>query len=103
PKSLLSLPMALFPAPGTSPQVFEQAGTPDEKKNVVLVSDELDALEGNREAEYVAGVTDDVELDTPEHEPRRGKDAFKAYYKGMHKAISQLDTTIDNSWGVARF
>jgi ketosteroid isomerase-like protein len=103
PKTLLSLPMILFPAPGTTPQVFEQAGTPEEKKNVAVVSDELDALEGNRDPDYVAGVTDDVELDTPEHEPRRGKDAFKAYDKGMHKAVSQLDTTIENSWGVGRF
>ena len=102
PKTLATLPTPLFPA-GSAPQVFEQTASPDEKKNVAAVAAELDALEGNREADYVAGVTEDVEINTPEHEPRHGKEAFRTYFKGMHKAISQLDTTIDNSWGVAQF
>lgn len=102
PKALATLPTPLFPA-GTTPQAFEQTASPDEKKNVAVVAAALDALEGNREADYVAGVTDDAEMNTPEHEPRHGKEAFRTYFKGMHKAISQLDTTIDNSWGVAQF
>ncbi|HXN32990.1 MAG TPA: nuclear transport factor 2 family protein, partial [Polyangiaceae bacterium] len=102
PKALLALPVPPFPA-ASAPHVFEQTGSPDEKKNVAVVAAHLDALEGNREADYVAGVTDDVELNTPEHEPRLGKEAFQAYFKGMHKAVSQLDTTIQNSWGAAQF
>ena len=102
PKSLLALPVPPFPADAV-PQVFEQSGSPEEKKNIAAVAAELDALEDDREADYLAGLTDDVELNTPEHEPRRGKEAFRSYFKGMRKAISQLDTTIDNSWGVAQF
>jgi ketosteroid isomerase-like protein len=103
PKSLLALPMPAFPAT-TTPQVFEQNGSPDEKANLAVVSAQLDALEGKREAEYVGSVTDDVELSTLEQaEPRRGKDVFKAYFKSMQKAVSQLDTTTQNSWGVAQF
>jgi ketosteroid isomerase-like protein len=103
PKSLLALPVPPLPVIG-APNAFDQTGSSAEKRNVALVSAELDALEGNREADYVAAVTDDAELSTPERaEPRRGKDAFKAYFAGMHKAISQLDTTTQNAWGVAQF
>jgi ketosteroid isomerase-like protein len=102
PKSLLALPVPLFPAT-SAPQVFEQTGAPEEQKNVAVVAAHLDALENDREAEYVAGVTDDVEVTTSEHEPRRGREGTRSYFKGMHKAILQLDTTIENSWGVGPF
>jgi hypothetical protein len=28
---------------------------------------------------------------------------MQAYYRAMHGAIGQLDTTVDNGWGVAQF
>jgi hypothetical protein len=49
-------------------------------------------------------MSDDVEVYTLEHvTPAHGKAEAKAYYKGMHKAIGQLDTTIMGAWGVTRF
>ena len=102
PKSLLALPVPLFPATG-APQVFEQTGSLEEPKSVAVVAAHLDALESDREADYVASVTDDVEVTTSEHEPQRGREGARAYFKGMHRAIAQLDTTIQNSWGVGSF
>ncbi len=104
PKDLLALPL---PAPPAGPvQVFEQAqpASADEQRNVAEVKSSLDALENNKESEYVEAVTDDVEVNALERpQPTRSKEAVRAYYKAMHKAIGQLDTTVDNSWGVGQF
>jgi|GEM_PF-1225581 len=104
PKELLA---AAQPAPPVGPPaVFErtQTGTPDEAGNAALVKHSLDALENNKEADYLGSFADDVEIHTLERtEPARGKDAVKAYYRGMHKVVGQLDTTINNEWGVAQF
>jgi ketosteroid isomerase-like protein len=102
PKELASLPLASVPS--GPPQVFEQKGTPEETYNLDVARDSLDALENNREAAYLDLRTDDVEVDSLERvAPARGKDEAKAYCKAMHKAIGQLDTTIDNAWAVGPF
>jgi hypothetical protein len=104
PKDLLTLPP---PQPPTGPvQVFELTPTrlADEQRNVAVVKSSLDALESNRESEYVDAAADDVEVNALERpQPTRGKDTLRAYYRAMHKAIGQLDTTVDNAWGVGRF
>jgi ketosteroid isomerase-like protein len=104
PKDLLALPSPLFP---TGPaQVFEQtqAASADEPRNVATAKSSLDALENNKESEYVDAAVDDLEVNVVERPlPTRGKDALRAYYKAMHKAIGQLDTTVDNAWGVGQF
>ena len=102
PKDLLALPP---PLPPTGPaQVFEQTGSADERRNVAAAKSSLDALENNKEAEYVGAAADDVEVDVLERsQPARGKEAFRVYYKAMHKAIGQLDTTVNNAWGVGAF
>ena len=61
----------------------------------------LDALERKDLSRYVDAMTDDVQVDTPER-TLHGKDDAKAYYNRMHKAIGQLDTTVQNAWGVSR-
>jgi ketosteroid isomerase-like protein len=102
PKDLLALPPAA--AGGGPPQVFEQVGSAEEKANVAAIRASLDALEKNDEAGYAGAMTEDVEVTTPEKpQPLRGRDGAKAYFRAMHKAIGQLDTTVDGIWGVGRF
>jgi hypothetical protein len=95
-------PLTPPPMPTTPPQVIDQTGT-SEADNVGTVRTALDAFENN-EAMYLGALTDDVEVHSLERsEPARGKDEARTYFKAMHKAIAQLDTTIDNVWGVAQF
>jgi hypothetical protein len=107
PKELLALPLAQSPA--APPQVYEQppiAASSDagDDKRLPVVRSWLDALENDNEAAYVGAVTDDVEVHTQELPlPARGKQPMKAYYKAIHQAIGQLDTTVDNGWDVAPF
>jgi ketosteroid isomerase-like protein len=105
PKELVNAPPPRpMTATGSPPQVFEQTGSGDEKNNVVLARSALDALENNDQAAYLAAMTDDVEVHTLERgQPLRGKDDVRAYFKAIRKAIGQLDTTVDNAWGVAQF
>jgi ketosteroid isomerase-like protein len=102
PKELLALPPL---APPTGPaQVFEPTGSVEEKTEVGVVRSTLDALENSTEPEYIGAMADDVEVYTlARAQPARGKDDAKAYFKTMHKSIGQLDTTVDNAWGVAQF
>jgi ketosteroid isomerase-like protein len=104
PKDLLALPQAV--PPGDPAEVFEQAQADSEGRNVnvALVQSALDALENNSEAAYVGAMTDDVELHTLEQpRPSIGKRDARLYYRAIHRAIGQLDTTTENAWGVARF
>jgi ketosteroid isomerase-like protein len=104
PSDLANLPPPAMPRQGTPAQVFEQAGSADEQRNVATVRSTLDALEGTSDSAYVATMTEDVEVITLERaQPMHGKDEARAYFKAMHKAIGQLDTTIDNAWGIAAF
>lgn len=102
PAAVASPPAA--PVQESAPHVFDQSGAPDEQRNVAVVRSELDALEGSSDSAYVATMTDDVEvLPMGVAQPMRGKEDLLAYFKSIHKAIGQLDTTIDNAWGVERF
>jgi ketosteroid isomerase-like protein len=98
------------PAPGAppsgAPQEYQQTSpvSADEAKNVDVVKSALDALENLDESGYVGAMADDVEVHSLERAtPARGKGDAKAYYKAMHKAIGQLDTTIMGEWGVGNF
>jgi steroid delta-isomerase-like uncharacterized protein len=102
PKELAGLPPATMPA-GT-PQVIDQAHTPEEARNVTVAKAALDALEKNDEAAFLATMADDVQVETAERPaPMHGRDDLKAYFRQMHKAIGQLDTTVDNAWGVGDY
>lgn len=102
PKELLALPMP--PAPTGAPQVFDQGSTAGEAGNVAIVRGWLDALEGNNDTAYLAPTTDDVAVETVERpQPSHGKEDLRTYFKSMHKAIGQLDSTVDNAWGVGNF
>jgi ketosteroid isomerase-like protein len=100
PKELSDLPPA--PAPSGQPQIIDQATSPEEATNVAIAHDSVDALERGDPAAYLATFADDVELHTLERaQPLRGKGEQKGAFSSLHKAISQLDTTVDNKWGVA--
>jgi len=104
PKELQALPVPAMPT--GAPQVLDQAQTasPEENRNVALVKSALDALESNKEASFVDAMADDVEVNALERAtPERGKGEQRAYYKAMHKAIGQLDTTVFSAWGVGDF
>lgn len=104
PKELLALPSPTG-APA-APQVFEQTqtGSANEKGDVAIVRSWLDALENNKEADYVGALADDVEIYTLESaSPMKGKEDARKYYKATHKAIGQLDTTVNDAWGVAEY
>jgi ketosteroid isomerase-like protein len=90
--------------PPAAPLVVEQVGSADEKFNVALGRAALDALENNKLNDYEATMGDDVEIHTLERaQPRRGKAEVRAYFKAMHKAIGQLDTTVTDAWGIGPF
>jgi SnoaL-like domain/SnoaL-like polyketide cyclase len=102
PKELLALPPPTVPS--GAPQVFDKGSTPEEDGNIAIVRSWIDALEGNSDAAYLAPAADDVILETLERaQPMHGKDDLRAYFKAMHKAIGQLDTTVNNTWGIGRF
>ncbi|AKU96426.1 hypothetical protein AKJ09_03090 [Labilithrix luteola] len=102
PKALQNLPPPELPSGAR--QEIEQARTAEESANVAVVRDALDALESKNEPAYVATMADDVELTTLESaKPARGKAEARGYVKAMHKAIAQLDTSVDNVWGVGPF
>lgn len=105
PKELLNRPPPAAPTGVTgAPQVFDQTGSPAEIEDLAVFRRQLDALENKDLVGYLATMTDDIEVDTGERaQPMRGKDDLRAYYKGLHKAIGQLDTTINNAWGIAQF
>ena len=102
PKELAALVPS--PTPVGPPQVFEPTHAPDEAHNVTVARAMFDALEKSDEPAYLATMTDDVVVETLERaQPMRGRDDQRAYFKGIHRSIAQLDTTFDNAWGVTRF
>ena len=109
PKELLNLTKHTSLASGDSTPsvaslVVEQVGLADEKFNVALARASLDALENNNRAAYEATMSDNVEIHTLERaQPWRGKADANAYFKAMHKAIGQLDTTLTDAWGIGPF
>jgi hypothetical protein len=84
------------------PRRFEQTASSDEASNVAMVRTALSALEGSDVARYEAAMGAGVDLQTPKSEGRGNGDAG-AYFKAMHAAIAQLDTTVTDAWGVGPF
>lgn len=102
PKELAGLPPPAM-ASG-APQITEQAHSAEEMANVATIHTWLDSLEHPDDAAYLAPMADDVAVDDPERaQPSRGKEDRRAYFKAMHKAIGEVDTRVDNAWGVGRF
>jgi hypothetical protein len=94
-------------APSTDPgprQVFERSGTPDEATNVATMRAMTQALEDDKEADFLSTMADDVEVFTLDSAGVvRGKDAARAHFRTLRKSIRLLDTVIQNAWGVQSF
>lgn len=102
PKELLGAPPPAMPS--GPPQVFDKASTPEEEGNVAIVRGWLDALEAGNENAYLGAATDDVTVETSERfQSVHGRDDLRAYFKMLRKAVGQLDTTVDNAWGVGPY
>lgn len=99
--------LAALPAPpaDTAPRVdVEQTRTPEEAANVAAVRASLNALENGKETVYLDSFADDVELWNAERaEPAHGKAEMRSYYKSSRKALAELDTAVDNAFGVGPF
>jgi hypothetical protein len=104
PKELATAGLAPPAMPTAPALVVDQAHTPEETHAVTVARASLDALEKNEEPAYLATMTDDVVIDTLERPmPLHGKEDARTLFRQMHKSIGQLDTTLDNSWGVGAF
>jgi hypothetical protein len=96
-----------LPAPSPDPEprrVFERSGTQDEGTNVATVRAMIQALEDDKETDFLSTMVDDVEVFTLDSaEAVRGKDAARAHFRTLRKSIRLLDTVIQNAWGVQSF
>jgi len=93
--------ISLAPPSSGRPEVYEQSGAPAESVNVRVVRAMLQALEGNQEAAFLSTLADDVEVWLPARaEVARGKDAARSYFKTMRTSIGDLDTVVQNIWGL---
>jgi hypothetical protein len=100
PRELEGLPPPALPA--GQPQVIDQTG--QEPDNAATVRSALNAFENNSESAYVDTMADDIEVHTLDRAgPARGIGEQRAYFRAMHKAIAQLDTSIDSSLSVGTY
>jgi ketosteroid isomerase-like protein len=85
-------------------QVFERGGAPEEVANVATVRSTLQALEDNREADFLSHMADEIDVFTLDSaQPAHGKDAARAYFEAMRRSVQALDTVVRNAWGVQSF
>jgi len=90
--------------PSGSPQVVRQSGSSDEMHNTAVVRRWLDALDSIDRAAYLACLSEDVEVTTPERaRPARGKEAAANSFEAIHRQIAELETRIDAIWGIGDF
>ena len=103
PRDLEGVPAPPMP-PGEERRAEEIDRAAEQADNAATVRAALNALENTSESAYVASMADEVEVHTLDRaEPARGKEEQRAYFKAMHKAIAQLDTTIDDSFSAGSF
>lgn len=102
PADLQKLPAPTPPA--GPPQISERNGTEEETASVALMRATLRALQNDNEASFLSTMADDVEVFTLDRaEPARGSDSARAYFRTTRKSIRQLDTAIQNVWGIGSF
>jgi steroid delta-isomerase-like uncharacterized protein len=90
--------------PTMEAQVLEQAGASQEAANVAVARAMLQALEDRAEPAYLSAVANDVEISTLDRaEPARGREAAARLFRAMHRSIGDLDTVVQNAWGVQDF
>jgi steroid delta-isomerase-like uncharacterized protein len=92
-------------APGGPSKVLERTGSAAaEKANVATFRAMLQALEDGHEPAFLATMTEDVGVFTlDDAEPLRGRDAARSYFKNVRRGVRQVDTVVENAWGVGSF
>jgi hypothetical protein len=102
PAELQKLPL---PSPDAGTQeVFERTGAPEEKANVAVARAMIQALEDDKETDFMATLDDNVQVFTSDHaEPARGKSAARQYFRTLRGSIHHLDTVVENAWGTGSF
>jgi steroid delta-isomerase-like uncharacterized protein len=102
PAELQKLPVPTVEAAPT--RVLERTGAPEEAANAKVMRSMVQALEDNKEAEFLSLMADDVQICTSDRaEPTTGKKAASDYFRSMRRSIRLLDTVIENAWGVQSF
>ena len=102
PAELQKLPVPAVDA--ATARVLERTGAPEEAANAKLMRSMVQALEDNKEAEFLSLMADDVQFCTMDRaEPAVGKKAASDYFRTMRRSIRLLDTVIENAWGVQSF
>ena len=102
PAELQKLPLPSAAAGPT--EVRERTGTPEEKASVATARQMIEALEGTQESTFLSTIADDFTLETLDTaEPLRGREEARAYFQTMRHTFRQLDTVIQNAWGVGSF
>ncbi|HSY42055.1 MAG TPA: nuclear transport factor 2 family protein, partial [Polyangia bacterium] len=103
-KAELTAGQAPAPVALTAPQVLEHAGTKEEAANVAVARGVLQALEDDKESAFVSSMSDDLDVVMPgTSETVHGKSGARSYFKSTRKSIRQLDTIVQNAWGVGSF
>jgi ketosteroid isomerase-like protein len=96
-----------LPAPSADAgthDVFERTGAPEEKANVEVVRSMIQALEDDKEADFLSTMDDEVQVFTSDHaEPARGKNTARQYFHLLRGSIHHLDTVVENAWGAGSF
>ncbi len=89
----------------TDPRVdIDQKKDKTESENIAVVRSELDALEAKSSDAYLATMTDDVQVTALDSfRNQKGKADAKAYLLAMNKSIANLDSSIDDIWGIGGF
>jgi steroid delta-isomerase-like uncharacterized protein len=88
----------------SAPQVLERAGTAEESANVGVVHGMLQALEDDKESAFLSSLADDLEIVSPGNlQAVHGRSGAGNYFKATRKSIRQLDTIVQNAWGVGSF
>jgi hypothetical protein len=103
-KAELTGGQAQAPVAATPPQVLEHGGTKEEAANVAVARGALQALEDDKESAFVSSMADDLEVLTPgSSQTLHGKSGARTYFRSTRKSIRQLDTVVQNAWGVGSF
>jgi hypothetical protein len=102
PPELQKLPLPSADA-GTH-EVFERTGTAEENANVGVARAMIQALEADKESDFMSTLDDNVQVFTSDHaEPTRGKNAARQYFRTLRGSIHHLDTVVENAWGTGSF
>lgn len=92
------------PTPAASVEAHAAKGTPDEEKNVDLVKAIDASFEAKKEADFLAGLSDDVQWDDETMpDAMKGKDSAKKFFGMFTKAFPDMKFTIGATMGVEDF